>query len=85
MKMNDALLPCPFCGGKATLYFAPTNKAEGIPCFGVSCESCKIMIGTAKEGRTDFFRTPVEAVNAWNERFDMPIKLVAKERENYDY
>ena len=82
VKLSEALLPCPFCGGKAQVYYAPTNDEAGIPCYGVSCSACKIMIGTVKEDTTDFFRTAVEAVNAWNARPDMPVKIVAKEIEN---
>ena len=82
VKLSEALLPCPFCGGIARVYYAPTNDEAGIPCYGVSCSACKIMIGTVKEGTTDFFRTAVEAVNAWNARWTMPVKIVAKEIEN---
>ena len=81
-KLNNALLPCPFCGGKARVYYAPTNDDAGIPCYGVSCEACKIMIGTTKDGVTDFFRTAVEAANAWNNRRDVPVKITIKERRN---
>lgn len=82
VKLNEALLPCPFCGGKARIYYAPHNDEAGIPCYGVSCESCKTMIGTVKNGVTDFFRTAIEAVNAWNNRADIPVKIIAKEIEN---
>ena len=62
------LKPCPFCGGKAAVYFAPGNDSSGIPCYGVACERCHIMIGTTAAGKTDFFRTIYEAVTAWNQR-----------------
>lgn len=81
-KLNDALLPCPFCGGKARVYYAPTNDDAGIPCYGVKCEACKIMIGTAIDGVTDFFRTAVEAANAWNNRWNVPVKITIKEKQN---
>ena len=81
-KLNDALLPRPFCGGKARVYYAPTNDDAGIPCYGVSCEACKIMIGTTRDGVTDFFRTAVEAANAWNNRCDVPVKITIKEKQN---
>ena len=81
-KLNDALLPCPFCGGKARVYYAPENDDAGIPCYGVSCEACKIMIGTTRDGVTDFFRTAVEAANAWNNRRDVPVKITIKEKQN---
>ncbi len=64
------LKPCPFCGGAAELVYAPVNLADKIPCFGVSCKSCKIMIGTVSAGSTDFFRTAHKAVAAWNRRAD---------------
>lgn len=82
MKLSEALLPCPFCGGKARAYFAPANDEAGIPCYGVSCTVCKIMIGTVKEGRTDFFRTVAEAANAWNARAGLPVQITVKETEN---
>ena len=82
VKISQSLLPCPFCGGKARIYYAPGNDEAGIPCYGVSCESCKTMIGTVKDGVTDFYRTAVEAVNAWNRRRDLPFKFVAKEIED---
>ena len=69
--MGNNLKSCPFCGGPAKLYYAPTNLDVDIPCFGVSCEHCKTMIGTVSAGTTDFFRTPEEAINAWN-RSDAP-------------
>jgi len=66
--MGNKLKPCPFCGGPAKLYYAPANLKDSIPCFGVSCECCKTMIGTVRTGATDFFRTPGEAKTAWNKR-----------------
>ncbi len=62
------LKPCPFCGGPAKLYYAPANLEDSIPCFGVSCECCKIMIGTVSAGLTDFFGTAQKAAAAWNRR-----------------
>ena len=66
--MSNKLKPCPFCGGPAKLYYAPANLNDRIPCFGVSCDRCKIIIGTVSAGATDFFRTPRAAINAWNRR-----------------
>jgi Lar family restriction alleviation protein len=62
------LKPCPFCGGEARMMYAPNNDFIGIPCYGVECEKCNIMIGTVAEGQTDFFRTPKAAAKAWNAR-----------------
>lgn len=70
-KTTRTLKPCPFCGGEATVYYAPGNDIAGIPCFGVACDNCKTMIGTVKDGATDFYRTPQEAVEAWNTRLPM--------------
>lgn len=67
MKLFE-LKPCPFCGGSAKLYYAPANLEDSIPCFGVSCECCKTMIGTVSAGSTDFFRTAYDAIVAWNRR-----------------
>ena len=62
-KLNDALLPCPFCGGKARVYYAPANDDEAIPSYGVSGEECKIMLGTTRDGVTDIVQTTVTAQN----------------------
>lgn len=62
------LKPCPFCGGKAELYYAPYNKMKLIPCYSAFCTECRIMIGTTKNNMTDFFRTKEEAAEAWNRR-----------------
>ena len=61
MKLNEALLPCPFCGGEAKVIYAPVNDESGIPCYGIACDDCKTMIGTNKNGVTDFFRTAIDA------------------------
>ncbi len=62
------LKPCPFCGGKAKVYYAPTNAKDSIPCYRVCCEQCHTMIGTTAAGKTDFFRTVFDAIVAWNRR-----------------
>ena len=59
---------CPFCGGKASLMYAPVNAADEIPCWGAYCTKCHTMIGTTLYGRTDFYRTKEEAAEAWNKR-----------------
>lgn len=82
IKLSESLLPCPFCGGSAHVSYAPANDEAGIPCYGITCGECKILIGTVKNGATDFFRTAVEAANAWNARDNMPVKIIAKEIEN---
>lgn len=64
----QTLKNCPFCGGTAKLYYAPYNKMIEIPCYGVYCTRCKIMIGTTKDDKTDFFRSAPEAAAAWNNR-----------------
>ena len=81
-KLSETLLPCPFCGGLPIIIYAPTNDDAGIPCYGVACKKCNVMIGTNKDGVTDFFRTAVEAANTWNNRYIMPIEFVIKENEN---
>ena len=84
MKISEVLLPCPFCGGKPQIIIAPTNEANGIPCYGIACKECHVMIGTNQAGVTDFYRTPVEAVNVWNRRKDIPIKITVKEKSHED-
>lgn len=77
--MQNQLKPCPFCGGEATVYYAQGNDIVGIPCFGVACDNCKIMIGTVEDGTTDFYRTPEEAVEAWNAR--KPMERIVEQLE----
>ena len=66
--MDKAIKDCPFCGGEAQLMIAPYNRAIEIPCVGVYCKQCKVMIGTVAHEKTDFFRTTEEALRAWNRR-----------------
>ena len=70
---------CPFCGGEASVYFAPENKLNGIPCYGVACEKCRVMIGTVQFGQTDFFRCKENAIEAWNRR--EPIGKIVEQLE----
>jgi len=53
-------LPCPFCGGKATIH---DMSKEGHRSFMVACDSrrCKVSVFTGD-------RTEAEAIARWNER-----------------
>ena len=62
------LKACPFCGGRAELMYAPANKMKRIPCYGAYCTECNTMIGTTRDGMTDFFRSAEEAAEMWNRR-----------------
>jgi hypothetical protein len=48
----EALLPCPFCGGKADVYVLPGDKR------GVQCDGCAAR-GGSYHSRTD-------AIAGWN-------------------
>ena len=52
--MTD-LLPCPFCGGEASL-----NKTESGLLWSVLCVGCSVI--------TDLYRTEAEVIEAWNRR-----------------
>lgn len=65
---KEDLKPCPFCGGEPEMVYAPINMAINIPCFGVACKKCRILIGTTKHGVTDFYRSKEDAAEAWNRR-----------------
>ena len=65
-EQKNELKKCPFCGGEAHVYYAKSNDCMGIPCYGVACIECKIMIGRVEQGMTEFFRTKDEAIKAWN-------------------
>lgn len=62
------LKPCPFCGGEARLY-----KGDGIS-FDMNTRDCFIIHLCNSGGslfttiRTDNFRTPEQAADAWNTR-----------------
>lgn len=66
--MKIKLKLCPFCGGEPEVVYAPDNRTAGIECYAIRCKSCDIMIGTTKYGLTDFYRTALEAADAWNRR-----------------
>lgn len=59
---------CPFCGGQGHIAEAPSNKQIGVPCFAVYCDKCNVMMGRVDNGITEFYRTPIDAVLAWNRR-----------------
>lgn len=57
-KEKTELKPCPFCGEKAD-YSQSVNMGG----WKVLCERCG--------GQTRFFRTPEQAIEAWNRRADI--------------
>jgi Lar family restriction alleviation protein len=64
---TDALEPCPFCGGGArrVKHSAGVQGTTGHDQWhGVSCATCNACVG-ASDRR---FRTPPEAIAAWNRR-----------------
>lgn len=70
MTNNQALKPCPFCGGKASICEDIYEK------YMVIC-SCGIMLGIEledgcelKDGWRARFDTICEATEAWNRRAD---------------
>ena len=66
VNIKIRLRECPFCGGEAQIFNAPYNQDIGIPCFGIGCKVCKVMIGTTENDQTDFYRSALDAAVAWN-------------------
>ena len=67
-RIRIELKSCPFCGAEAEIVNAPANRMRQIPCFAVHCKGCNILVGRTEAGRTEFFRTALEAADAWNRR-----------------
>jgi len=62
-KNPDALLPCPFCGGKAELEKFPSSLKDR--CWQIDCvenERCKCSVSTCALSSKE------EAIAAWNTR-----------------
>lgn len=57
------LLPCPFCGGQASLYWE--DNRECIPCW-IECDHINC------NGRGPTRETTQEAIDAWNKRHNAP-------------
>ena len=56
MSAEQDLLPCPFCGGEASIFPNFTIKVA----FVVECDECK--------SASAYFKTAAEAIAAWNRR-----------------
>jgi Lar family restriction alleviation protein len=55
------LLPCPFCGGKATII---RSEFYG---WSVTCQECNIVVPSSKYDGYDLAR---HAADNWNTRYD---------------
>jgi Lar family restriction alleviation protein len=61
---NEALLPCPFCGGEARLYRKPwSGHGEGGEYSVVACKSCP-----ADVQAQDYTPDDARAIELWNAR-----------------
>jgi Lar family restriction alleviation protein len=68
-QLADALRPCPFCGGEATL---GETRAGGLHWWHVRCEACDI------DGPSGLDATKAKAIAAWNTRVEArPVEPVA--------
>ncbi len=56
---NKELLPCPFCGGEATLTSSCADDGDNV----VECTKCNYELG--------YYANPKMAIKAWNERVDV--------------
>ena len=62
--LNNALKPCPFCGGEACL------KTQAIASFAaafVQCEKCNVKSGAFIDSKKDCTFL-LDAIDAWNRR-----------------
>lgn len=71
MNDND-LKPCPFCGSKPHIWYAPQFGENEMPIYGVICHSCHMFV---KYGDLPPFKGKVTigdiqraVVNRWNRR-----------------
>lgn len=65
IKRDDALLPCPFCGGKKNTICRTDydgRDAYAVSCRYSECHGAIFMLGYG------FFATKAEAIAAWNTR-----------------
>ena len=62
--MNKPVLkPCPFCGGKASLY--RVEQPDGSVTYAVDCENAECEVSAC----TALHTAPEEAAAVWNRRF----------------
>lgn len=59
-RKNDRLLPCPFCGGEATVIDYRNDGLVGVGCSNDTC------LGFSGLGWS--YKTETEAIAAWNTR-----------------
>ena len=66
---TDEILPCPFCGGAATVQEDiryPRNLDDGVQAYEVVCSNLKCVIYNCDN---KYFLNKEEAINAWNTRY----------------
>jgi len=63
-EAESQLLPCPFCGGKATLYAMPETGQNDHDVYYVQCDNPQCM----GKNTSLHFSSEDEAINAWNTR-----------------
>lgn len=71
--MDNALKPCPFCGGKAELKEAHYLESE-LPYSYVHCanEACTLNQNTMHFSGGGEVRNSQNAIAAWNKRLEIP-------------
>ena len=72
MDIKFELKKCPFCGGEAQMIVAQAD----IKLYGIECKKCHILMGHTVNNSTEFFRKPIYAADAWNQRAEMTIEEV---------
>ena len=75
MSDND-LKPCPFCGSKPHIWYAPKWGEFGVenPIYGVICHHCKTFVKYSDlppfKGKVTIGDLQRAVVNRWNRRAD---------------
>lgn len=76
---DDALLPCPFCGGKARAKLPASMELKPWSWIGVACDDCRaVMLRRPTEG---FVGRSKYAMEAWNQRAERTCHIIEKDQE----
>lgn len=63
LEQQEELKPCPFCGGKASLFCV--GQPDGRPTWEAECENSECEVSSC----TMLYGSKEEAVRVWNKRY----------------